>query len=115
MEGSPKQKRPVFQPYIPVHRRNKLEQSVAQTPTTRIVTRDDIDTSKRRGRGQFRAPSTEDNVTISISSSDNSESTEISACSINSSKDVKSFGENEYHTSGILNRKSISISIHRKK
>jgi hypothetical protein len=93
MEGSPKPKRPIFQPYIPVHRRNKSEQTVAQTPTNRIINRDDIDTSKRRGRGQFLAPSTEDNVTISNSSSDISEPTEISTWSVSSSKDVKSFQE----------------------
>lgn len=89
MESSPKAKRPIFQPYIPVHRRNQPEQTITQPTTTRITTRDDLDTSKRRGRGQFRAPSTEEIVTISNSSSDNSEAFETPVLLDSPSKDVK--------------------------
>lgn len=62
MEGSTKPRRPVFQPYIPVHRRNKTpaEETLVETPRVLPKVEPEV---KRRGRGQFRAPSIEDNLT----------------------------------------------------
>ncbi|RCH84482.1 hypothetical protein CU098_009479, partial [Rhizopus stolonifer] len=63
MESINKSRRSIIQPYVPVHRRNKQEQhsSIAPLPTSRSsstinVNKDESDI-KRRGRGQFRAPS----------------------------------------------------------
>lgn len=65
MESTTKPKRPVFQPYIPVHRRNKtpVEVSVVSTPSPRPSPKEEPEL-KRRGRGQFRAPLTEDPVIV---------------------------------------------------
>jgi hypothetical protein len=68
MESSPKPRRPIFQPYVPVHRRNKVPiEETAVTPPPPLPTaspraspKDDAEV-KRRGRGQFRAPITEEN------------------------------------------------------
>lgn len=79
METSPKPRRPIFQPYIPVHRRNKVPtEETATTPpsppvTSPRTTSKDESEVKRRGRGQFRAPTNDDignngNKSISTSS-----------------------------------------------
>ncbi|KAI9246840.1 hypothetical protein EDC94DRAFT_626893 [Helicostylum pulchrum] len=65
MESTTKPKRPVFQPYIPVHRRNKapVEVPIVSTPSPRPSPKEEPEL-KRRGRGQFRAPLTEDLVIV---------------------------------------------------
>lgn len=64
METKPK--RPAFQPYIPVHRRNQAEKVTVQSPppTVRASPKEETEV-KRRGRGQFRAPLNENNENIS--------------------------------------------------
>lgn len=60
METKPK--RPVFQPYVPVHRRNQPEKATATSPPTSVRASPKEETEvKRRGRGQFRAPLNEEN------------------------------------------------------
>ena len=66
MEGESKSRRPVMQPYVPVHRRNQ-QQSVPSISSTRhsassIKDENDV---KRRGRGQFRAPSNDNFTSLS--------------------------------------------------
>lgn len=69
MESSPKPKRPNFGPYIPVHRRKQQEQPSLPKPVkARPIPSDDSDV-KRRGRGQFRAPSTDDTSPTKINES----------------------------------------------
>lgn len=61
METKPK--RQVFQPYIPVHRRNQPEKVIAPSPpptSVRASSKEETEV-KRRGRGQFRAPLNEEN------------------------------------------------------
>ncbi|KAK4514612.1 uncharacterized protein ATC70_002212 [Mucor velutinosus] len=64
-----KLKRPAFQPYIPVHRRNQVEKATVPSPppSARASPKEDTEV-KRRGRGQFRAPLNEDNEVISNNS-----------------------------------------------
>lgn len=65
MESTTKPKRPAFQPYIPVHRRNKtpVTETAISTPPPRPTLKDEPEV-KRRGRGQFRAPTSDDIVTM---------------------------------------------------
>ncbi|KAL7316473.1 hypothetical protein PS15m_005559 [Mucor circinelloides] len=64
METKPK--RPAFQPYIPVHRRNQAEKVTVQPPPPAVRASPKEETEvKRRGRGQFRAPLNENNENIS--------------------------------------------------
>ncbi|KAL9538923.1 hypothetical protein MBANPS3_010583 [Mucor bainieri] len=71
METKPK--RQAFQPYVPVHRRNQAEITAVPSPPPSVRASPKEDTEvKRRGRGQFRAPLTEDNNNEGISNSSKS-------------------------------------------
>lgn len=68
MEAKPK--RAAYQPYIPVHRRNKaaVEETTSAPTSPRSTPKEEAEV-KRRGRGQFRAPSSEDVNSTSTSTS----------------------------------------------
>lgn len=80
MEAKPR--RPIFQPYIPVHRRNKQPEEEAPSPASspRATPKEESE-PRRRGRGQFRAPSSDDflssNNTSTANSQDSSKSDEV--------------------------------------